>query len=74
MTKIEVQKEVKRLPRDEQLEIADEVYSSLSGDVEFGLTPEPKGMLEARLAEAKANPDAGVPVEDAHREIRERLQ
>ena len=69
MTKTEVQKELERLPLDEQIELAGEVMERAAPEEGFTLSDELKQELVARRDEAIAHPDRGIPYE----EVRERL-
>ncbi len=72
MTKSEITQEALQLPLEEQLELAQELWANISPP-DFELTPELRKMLRERLAEAKANPGAGVPWEEAHQRIKTKL-
>jgi len=73
MTTSELKERLFELPPKEQLEIQEELWQRLQPNVELRLTPELRAVLEARLEEAKANPDAGISWEEASARIKRRL-
>ncbi len=64
MTKSDVTRMALKLPIEEQLEIAQTIWERAAPAPDFTLSPELKDLLEARLLEARANPEAGVPWEE----------
>jgi putative addiction module component (TIGR02574 family) len=73
MTKVEILTAVTRLPPDEQLELAQELWKNLSPPPELDLSPELRDLLEARRAEAMSDPGAGIPWSEARSRILEDL-
>lgn len=64
MTKADLTRRALDLPIEEQLELAQTLWEHASPAADFSLSDELKNLLEARLFEARANPEAGVPWED----------
>lgn len=64
MTKTQVTEEALSLPVEDQLDLAQTLWDNASPPAEVELSPELKELLEARLEEARENPDAGIPWED----------
>lgn len=64
MTKADLTRLALKLPIDEQLELAQALWEHASPPADFTLSPELKGLLEARRLEAHANPEAGIPWEE----------
>jgi putative addiction module component (TIGR02574 family) len=60
MTKADLTRLALELPIDQRLDLAQTLWDSASPPEDFTLTPELKGLLDARLLEAEANPDTGV--------------
>lgn len=73
MTKTELKERLFELSPKDQLEIQKELWERLQPNVDLRLTPELQALLKERVAEAKAHPDKGIMVEDAHAQIREDL-
>ena len=69
MTKTQVTAEALSLSVEDQLDLAQALWENASPPAELEISPELKGLLEARLAEARENPEAGIPWE----EVKERL-
>lgn len=69
MTKAAASAAIAELPREEQLELVQEVWDRLAPEVDLELTPELRLMLRERLREARENPDSGTPWDV----VRERL-
>ena len=61
MTKANLTRLALELPIEEQLDLAQELWDHASPPADFSLSPELKELLEARLHEAHANPEAGIP-------------
>lgn len=62
-----------RLSVSERLEPVEELWDSIPEEDEaLALTPEQREDLDLRLAEAGADPDGGVPGEEARERIRQR--
>jgi putative addiction module component (TIGR02574 family) len=73
MTKVEVLTAATKLPPDEQLELAQELWENMSPPAELALTPELRELLEARRTEARANPGTSIPWSEARARILEDL-
>lgn len=71
MTKTEVKKSILALPREEQLEIADEIYQPTA---EMPLTDWQRDVLQERIAEAKVNPEDGKPWAEVKAELQASLK
>ncbi len=69
MTKAAIARAALELPVEDQLELAQTLWERASPPGEPELSPELRGLLEARRQEALENPDAGVPWD----EVRDRL-
>jgi putative addiction module component (TIGR02574 family) len=65
---------VKALPRDEKVELIEEVWSSLDDDFPCRLTPAQEQELQKRLKDLAANPNATVPWEDVRAEGRKLVE
>ena len=73
MTSQTLRKELFQLPVAERLELEEELWDSIPAEDEaLVLTPEQREDLDRRLAEADAEPDGGVPWEEARERIRQR--
>lgn len=73
MTSQTLRKELFQLPVAERLELVEELWDSIPAEDEaLVLTPEQREDLDRRLAEADAEPDGGVPWEEARERIRQR--
>ena len=73
MTSSMLRKEILRLSTAEKLELVEEIWDSIPGDDEaLPPTPEQRADLDRRLAEADADPNGGVPWEEARERIRQR--
>ena len=64
MTKADLARRVLELPLDDQLDLAQEIWEHASPSTDFTLSDELKELLEARLLEARSNPEAGIPWEE----------
>ncbi len=64
MTKADLTRHALELPIEEQLDLAQEIWEHASPAVDFSLSDELKELLEARLLEARTNPEAGIPWEE----------
>ncbi|MFL6292139.1 MAG: addiction module protein [Thermoanaerobaculia bacterium] len=64
MTKADLTRHALELPLEEQLDLAQELWVHGSPSADFSLSDELKELLEARLLEARTNPEAGVPWEE----------
>ena len=64
MTKADLVRQALELPLDEQLELAQTLWEHASPATDFSLPADLRDLLEARLLEARANPEAGVPWEE----------
>jgi putative addiction module component (TIGR02574 family) len=73
MTSNALRKELFRLSTAEKIELVEELWDSIPEEDEAReLTPEQREDLDRRLAEADADPDGGVPWEEARERIRQR--
>jgi putative addiction module component (TIGR02574 family) len=73
MTSNALRKELLQLSTAEKLELVEELWDSIpEADEALKLTPEQRGDLDHRLAEADADPNGGVPWEEARERIRQR--
>lgn len=70
MTKTEIAKAALELPVGDQLDVAQQLWDNVAPETDFEPTPELATLLEERLAEVKANPDGGIPVDESHARIR----
>jgi putative addiction module component (TIGR02574 family) len=70
MTASEILEQIRRLPREQQYEVAEKVWAEF-GDFDDDLTPEQIEELERRAAEARAHPERGIPWEQLRDEIRQ---
>lgn len=61
MVKAELARLAQELPIEDQLDLAQTLWDHASPPADFILTSELKELLEARLREAQADPDAGIP-------------
>jgi len=64
MTRSDLTRLALELPVDEQLDLAQTLWEHASPASDFSLSAELKELLEARLLEARTNPEAGVPWEE----------
>jgi len=64
MTKADLTRHALELPIEEQLDLAQEIWEHASPSADFSLSDELKELLEARLLEARTNPEAGIPWEE----------
>jgi putative addiction module component (TIGR02574 family) len=64
MTRADLTRLALELPVDEQLELAQELWEHASPATDFTVSAELKELLEARLLEARSDPQAGVPWEE----------
>jgi putative addiction module component (TIGR02574 family) len=64
MTRADLARLAKDLPVDEQLELAQDLWEQASPPADFTLSAELKDLLEARLLEARSNPQAGISWEE----------
>ena len=65
--------DVVRLPTDERLELIGVLWDSLDHEHDEDLSPEERAVLDERLAEHYANPDAAEPMEVVMARLRARL-
>jgi len=72
MSASEILEQIRRLPPEEQYDLAEKVWAGL-GDVDAGLTPEQAAELDGRLADFEKNPRAGIPLEQVKVEMRQRF-
>jgi len=64
MTKADLTRLALELPVEDQLDLAQTLWEHASPSADFSLSPELAKLLEARLQEARENPEAAVPWED----------
>jgi putative addiction module component (TIGR02574 family) len=64
MTKAAIARLALELPIDERLDLAQTLWDSASPPEDFELTPELRDLLDARLREAEADPEAGITWEE----------
>jgi putative addiction module component (TIGR02574 family) len=67
----------RRLSIAERLELVGDIWDSIAEDADASSLPlsdEDKALLDKRLAEYEANPEAGVPWEEVQRRLRDRLR
>jgi len=72
MSASDILEQIRRLPPEEQYDIAENVWAGL-GDVESELTPEQAAELDRRLADFEQAPRAGIPLEKVKAEMRRRF-
>jgi putative addiction module component (TIGR02574 family) len=72
MSASEILEQIRRLPPEEQYDIAEKVWAGL-GEVEAELTPEQAAELDRRLADFEKDPRAGIPLEQVKAEMRQRF-
>lgn len=73
MTSNALRQELFKLSTAEKLELVEELWDSIPEEDEaLALTAEQREDLDRRLAEADADPDGGVPWEEARERIRQR--
>jgi len=63
MNKATLIAEVMRLPRDERLQIGEEIWNSLIDDEQWVPTPDQLAEARRRLEEHRRNPSTAVPAE-----------
>lgn len=70
MTKRELQQSVLELPAEERWELAEAIWQSLEADAAWPpLTPWQREILDQRIAEDDADPDAGSPWPEVKKRI-----
>jgi len=72
MTKDDILRLALELSIDDRLDLAQAIWDSASPPADFPLTPEQEKLLDARLAEADANPEGGLTWEEVVARIRNR--
>ena len=72
MSAVEKLEQIRRLPPEEQYDVAEQVWAEF-GDIEDELTPEQIADLDLRAEDALKNPGRGTPIEEISAEIRKRL-
>jgi len=72
MSAAEIIEQVRTLPREEQLKVAEQIWSELGEDLPIE-TPEMLAELERRAEEFRKNPNNGVPWEEVRNDIRQRF-
>jgi putative addiction module component (TIGR02574 family) len=70
MTKDELLRLALELPIDDRLDLAQAIWDSASPPAGFRLTPDLERLLDARLAEAKADPGRGITWEEMAARLR----
>ena len=68
----EILEQIRRLPPEEQCEVAEKVWTEF-GDIGDDLTAEQAAELDRRAEDALRNPGLGTPIEEVSAEIRKRL-
>jgi putative addiction module component (TIGR02574 family) len=64
---------MENLTPKEKMDVLQDLSSEIAEDADgSGLSEDVKRMLDQRIAEADANPDAGIPWEVVMREVREK--
>ena len=70
MTKLQLQREIFQLPLEEQLELAEGIWEHLEDAPDQPGLPEwQQRILEERIADDDANPDAGSPWHEVKKRI-----
>ena len=70
MTKSQLQSEVLQLPVEERLELAEAIWESLEQSASQPSIPEwQRDLLDERIAEGDADPDAGSPWDEVKQRI-----
>ena len=69
MSASEILEQIRRLPVEEQYDVAEEF-----GDVEDELTPEQIAEFERRGEELARNPQSGIPWDQVRAELKERIK
>ena len=73
MTLRDIIDEVKRLPRDEQVDLLDEIYCMINVDPkDVALTPAQAADLEKRMQEARLGNEELIPGDEAIAQIKSR--
>jgi putative addiction module component (TIGR02574 family) len=72
MSASEILEQIRRLPLEEQSDVAERVWAEF-GDCDDELTPEQAAELDRRAEDALKNPGRGTPIEEVSAEIRTRL-
>jgi putative addiction module component (TIGR02574 family) len=72
MSAAEILEQIRRLPPEEQQDIAERIREEF-GDFDDALTPEQIAELDRRAEDALKNPGRGKPAEQVFAEIEERL-
>jgi len=72
MTRVDLTRRALELPIEEQIELAQTLWEHASPAADFTLSNELKDLLEARLLEARANPEAGMLWEDVKARLLDR--
>lgn len=73
MTLRDIIDEVKKLPRDEQVDLLDEIYCMINVDPnDVALTPGQAADLEKRMEEARLGKDVLIPGDEAIAQLRSR--
>jgi putative addiction module component (TIGR02574 family) len=72
MSAAEILDQIRRLPPEEQCEIAEKIWEEL-GDMDDEWTPEQAAELDRRLMAFEKNPRGGIPLEQVKAEMRQRF-
>ena len=72
MSATEILEQIRRLPPEEQHEIAEKIWEEF-GDFDDELTPEQAAELDRRVAEFKKNPNDVIPWEQVQAEAKQRF-
>jgi putative addiction module component (TIGR02574 family) len=72
MTRADLTRAALELPVDEQLDLAQTLWSAAAPPMDATIPPELRELLEARLQEAELHPEAGIPWDEALSRLRRR--
>lgn len=70
MSQIEIPSEILGLPVADRIELVAKIWDSISEDVNIGLSPEHRTILELRLAAHLKNPDEGTSWDELKQDLR----
>jgi putative addiction module component (TIGR02574 family) len=72
MSAAEILDQIRRLPPEEQYEVAEKIWEEF-GDFDDELTPQQAAELERRAEEFRKNPQDSIPWEQLRDEVRQRF-